>query len=166
MSAPPPIPAPLSDKRWREAICVGVLRYMDRRRANTPHYGPDGHIWDRYIEGACAEHAVADYFHVDPGVRVDDLDPEEGDVAGWQVRWRPQHTDDLGVRPRDREDHCFILVTGRSPDLVIRGWARGAEGKEHGTFVRGDPKRGTRDCSYLPASYLHPMPPPGEPGLP
>lgn len=71
-----------------------------------------------------------------------------------EVRLRTNHDHDLIIRDGDDADRRYVLVTGSPPDLEIRGWLLGSEGK--------DPKwlksyGGYKPAYFIPQRYLHPM---------
>lgn len=79
--------------------------------------------WGAHIEGACGEIAAANALGLAwvPTVNTwhdPDLPPDI------QVRTRSRHHYDLLVRRRDPLLHRYVLVTGRAPHFVVRGWLR------------------------------------------
>lgn len=122
----------LTDFELRMAAAVGVDRFLNaiqhgwRQRAGNADARGD---WSQHIEGACGEVAVAKalgrYWNGSVGTFKDG-----GDVGyRVQVRTRSRHDYDLIVRADDKDDDYFILVTGRAPAFVVRGYVLGHDAK-------------------------------------
>lgn len=77
----------------------------------------------RDAEAIGAEIAVARYFGVDNFTPSVDTFKASADVLGHievkHTRWDDGH---LIIKPSDRDGDVAILVTGQSPNYVIRGW--------------------------------------------
>ena len=71
-----------------------------------------------------------------------------------EVRWTPYHTGHLVIRPDDRADRAYALVTGTvaANDHVIRGWGW-AHKLRQPEFLR-DPNGLGLPAWFVPASAL------------
>lgn len=110
------------------AALVGVRRQAAGCRLGLAEaQGYVGPGWDINVLGAAAELAVAKAYgrywdgYVGPPRRG------TGDVAGWEVRHTLAVDGHLILHPGDRPEAAYILVTGRPPDLTIRGFAVGSD---------------------------------------
>jgi len=84
----------------------------------------DEHGWNAHIEGACGEVAAAKALGRFWSPSVNTFDAADIGLR-LQVRTRSRHEYELYVRPRDVEnhpDHAMILVTGKAPLFVVRGY--------------------------------------------
>lgn len=109
---------------------VGRMRQISSLRrglADAHGYsGDDG--WTAHIEGACGELVVAKLLGLYWDGSVNTFQ-RGGDVADLQVRTRSKHYYELIVRPNDKDDARFILVTGIAPVYRVRGWILGRDAK-------------------------------------
>lgn len=116
---------------WHEAAMaseVGRLRQLASVKAGrVDQHGFIGDGWSEHIEGACGELAVAKALNVYWDGSVDAF--KRDDLPGLQIRTRSQHAWDLIVRPNDADRSAWMLVTGRCPSYVVRGWIYGHEAK-------------------------------------
>ena len=113
------------DELW-QAVAVGAHRRISCLfgRQNPQHYdAPDGDEWATEIESCCAEIAVSKHLGVYWSGGVFDGERAAHDVAGRQVRHTVYHTGKLIIYPEDKPEEKFVLVTGKAPNYVIRGWA-------------------------------------------
>jgi len=93
--------------------------------------------WNIHIEGACGEIGAAKLLNRfwSPSVNTFSA-PDIG--KNLQVRTRSRHSYDLYIRPKtetyrgDNPDNYFILMTGKAPRFIIRGYmlARDAQREE------------------------------------
>lgn len=141
------------------AVLVGAERQLDNIFAGRQDaYGQtaeDG--WRSHNEGAAGEAATAKYFGVYWNGALGNL--RAPDVGGAQVRTRSRHSFQLIVHPpppkgRDRPNAIYILVTGRAPELYLRGWCYGYEAQVAQYW--SDPADG-RPAYFVPVSDLHDM---------
>ena len=103
------------------------------------------------IEGAAGEMAVAKLLRVYWQPIVGNAKAD--DVGPYQVRTNISRTyDDLCLRPKDREDRCYISVLSFAPVFIILGFIRGADGKQQKWLRDGTP--GRPQCFYVPRSAL------------
>ena len=141
---------------WFEAAMaseVGRMRHLSAIKANRPdRHGFEGAGWNVHIEGACGELALAKVLGVYWDGSVDTFDAP--DVGRLQVRTRSEHDYELIVRPTDSDTSRWVLVTGRCPRYVVRGWISGQEAKRpqwlrtHG---------GRPPAHFVPHAALHPI---------
>ena len=118
----------LQPYEWAMAASVGMRRNMSAIADGRPdQHGFIGEGWGVHIEGACGEMAVAKALGVYWDGSVNTF--KGPDVGSIQVRTRSEDYYGLLVRAKDADDDVFVLVTGRSPEFVIRGWLRGSEAK-------------------------------------
>ena len=111
---------------------------------------PNSIGWSMEIEGACGELAVAKFTGrtwLGVGVMRGD------DVPGLQVRTTRHTTGRLLVRRDDPNEATFVLVTGRTPVFVIRGWVYGREAKRDEWWGAPNPTAPALFC--VPQAALH-----------
>jgi hypothetical protein len=144
---------------WFEAVMageVGMRRHLAALRGGNPDQhgrnGEDG--WTVHIEGAAGELAVAKVLDRYWSGSVNTYH-DEGDVGQrLEVRTRSRHHYELLVRPGDPPDSAYVLVTGRVPWFVVRGWVFGHEAmRPEWLRVHGD-----RPAAYfVPHEELSPL---------
>jgi hypothetical protein len=146
-----PITVTLTGNEMYHGATCGVLRRLTSQRAGLrDRWGLDGEGYTRDIHGALAELAVAKYlgrYWTGINGRIKD-----DDVRGLQVRWTRWHCNRLLLHPDDADDTPYILVTGDPPDLVIRGWILGREGKLPAYW--DDPTGTARPAFFVPQAAL------------
>ena len=139
---------------WPEVLLaahVGVARRVDSLRNNRkPAYGCtiEG-AWDRDIEGACGEIAVAKALGIYWSGMGGDL---KVDVGPYQVRQTGRANGCLLLHHKDDDDKQFILVTGHPPRMRIAGWIFAGDGKRK--QWRKDPTGEGRPAWFVPQSAL------------
>lgn len=106
--------------------------------------------WDRDVEGACAEQAVAKYFGIYwvGGNKTEDVGP-------YQVRATHRADGRLTLHPPDRDDKVFILVTGYAPKFRLVGWIMARDGKQAKWWT--DPTGKNHPAWFVPQSALRPI---------
>ena len=122
----------LTDYELAQAAMTGMLRQISAIKIgyNQDKMKPAGGFWQRHIEGACGEVAVAKAMgrywggSVNTFKTIGDLDS-----TGWEVRTRSDHDYDLIIRDDDDDERVFILVTGSAPEYLVRGWIKAADAK-------------------------------------
>lgn len=161
MSTPNSIPIRLVGEEFTRAINVGVARQrfnLDRPETVRNKYGADlEKHWTLAIEGACGEAAFVAYSGLKwTGAIVGDFTAK--DVDPFQIRTRSRHDWQLLVHPEDADFDPFVLVTGRAPGFMIRGWIMGHQAKNPAFWAdpRGLGMRG-RECFVVPDRFLRPM---------
>ena len=124
---------------WPEvamAVGVGMRRQLSALRRGLPQANGCEDTWTLHVEGACGELAVAKRLNLYWGGTVDTF-KVGGDIGDLiEVRTRSESHYDLIVRERDRADSIYVLVTGRCPSYVVRGWLRGKDAAKP-EFLRG-----------------------------
>jgi len=141
---------------WYEAAMaseIGRLRQLSSIKRQSPDaHGFEGVGWNEHIEGACGELAVAKLLGVYWDGSVDTF--ARNDLPGLQVRTRSSHGWDLIVRQDDADATRWVLVTGRCPTFLVRGWIFGHEAKRP-QWLR---THGDRPGAYfVPKEHLRPM---------
>lgn len=136
------------------AAQVGIQRHIEAVVAGLEDkYGAKKGGWNLHIEGAAGELALAKLLNVYWNGSVNTFS-SGGDVGQLQVRTRSKHDYELLIRAKDRDDDAFILVTGASPDFVVRGWLFGKEAKRD----EWRQTHGGRDPAwFVPHSGLRPI---------
>jgi hypothetical protein len=117
-----------------EMMMVTVVAGMRRsesklnNRKDSHGFNGDG-AWDIEIEGCAAEMAycklrnqywsgsVCSFKGADCGDNV-------------QIRHTVRDNGSLIIREGDNDDHYYVLVTGRAPNLKVIGWIKGANAKK------------------------------------
>lgn len=134
-----------------QAATAGTVRRLTSIQAgynsNKHHARSD---WATDIEGAAAELAVARALgaYWDAGNKTF----KGADVGNVQVRSTTVDNGKLIVRPNDDPAAVFILVTGRVPDLTLRGWMSGKEAKQKKYKVGP-----LQNFWWVPQQDLHPL---------
>ena len=84
--------------------------------------------WNAHIEGACGEVAAGKIMgrFWSPTVNTFAA-PDIGRHI--QVRTRSRHDYDLPIRPKDKQEHLFVLVTGKAPLFMVRGYILAADAR-------------------------------------
>ncbi len=139
---------------WSEVLFaahVGVARRVNALRNNRKAaYGcTDDDAWDKDIEGACGEIAVAKALGIYWNGSIGDL---AVDVGPYQVRTTGLEHGCLMLHKKDEDDKQFILVTGRAPRMRIVGWIFAGDGKRDEWWK--DPTRKGRPAWFVPQAAL------------
>ena len=113
----------------------------------------DADVWGMDIEGAGAELAVAKLLNRYWNGTVGETKP--GDVGGIEVRSSTKHNNRMIVYENAPDDTPFIFVTGKIPNLEIRGWMTGKDAKKHEYWT--NPSGGDRYAYFVPVADLKPM---------
>jgi hypothetical protein len=150
-----PIGITLSDVEMQMAIFVGAARHIANAKDGIEHaYGGDPEKgWSMDIEGAAGEIAVARWTGIFWNGNIGNKRAD--DVGNLQVRTTCWHNGHLLLHKPDKGDKAFVLVTGFAPNLIIRGWLWGYEGKREDLW-RELPGR-QRPAFCVPQSSLYPM---------
>lgn len=121
----------LDGKQMKRACLVGAKRQIQcLEEGRRDSYGFNGNKGlELHVEGAAGELAVSVALGLpwDESVGTFKSGPDVGESV--QVRTRSRHDYELLVRPDDPEDSIFVLVTGISPELTVRGWMIGKDCK-------------------------------------
>lgn len=108
---------------------VGIRRQMEALKRGLPdRHGFTGLGWDIHVEGACGELAVAKALGRYWNGSVNTF-KVGGDVGAMQVRTRSRSHYELLIRPDDKDQDVFVLVTGTSPKFKVVGWIKGKDAK-------------------------------------
>jgi hypothetical protein len=142
------------------AAFVGVRRRIEaafrqerRDLQAAPNEIEPSSNWQTHVEGAIGEYAVAKALHRHWSGSINTYHVG-GDVGMVQVRTRSRHGYELIVRPRDRDNDYFVLVTGLAPKFRIQGWIRGADAKQ-ASWLRDYGEHG--EAFFVPAAALRPF---------
>lgn len=141
---------------WHETAMaseIGRLRQLAAIKAGLlDRHGYAGNGWSEHIEGAMGELVVAKVLGIywDGSVNTFSRD----DLPGLQVRTRSETYYDLIVRPSDPDDATWVLVTGKCPSYVVRGWIKGSDAKQPQWMK----DHGSRpDAFFVPQEALRPI---------
>ena len=110
------------------AANVGARRQLSAIEAGLrdKHGAKQG--WQIHIEGAAGEIAVAKFLNRHWSCSVNTF-RSEPDVSTYEVRTRSEDWHDLIIRPDDKDESPYILVTGQAPYFTVQGWLYAREGK-------------------------------------
>lgn len=141
------------------AAPVGVRRHVEAlERGLTDRHGAESEPpWQIHIEGACGECATAKCLGIywDGSTGTFKM---RGDVGALEVRTRSEHWHDLIVRPKDKSNAIYVLVTGTAPTYFVRGWLFGHHCKVSAFWKDKKNAPGGRDPGwFVPSSALLPM---------
>jgi len=140
------------------AALAGALRQARAIARGIPdRYGQVKNPWQRHIEGAGAEYAVAKFLklYYVPALHVQ---TSGGDVNRYQVRSTEKPDGCLLIKDGDRDEDVFILVVGTMPNLTVAGWLRARDGRRD--EWRRNPGVGRSGCWFVPQSALREVPRP------
>jgi hypothetical protein len=125
----------LSHAEVMQAAQAGIMRLVgNMKRGLSDRYGaPQTDRWGIDIEGACGEMAVAKYLGLYWSGAIGNF--YAADVGRLQVRTTGHPNGRLILHEEDRDDHVFILATGRAPQFTIEGWLQGVLGKSEKWWI-------------------------------
>lgn len=141
--------------RWEIAIAgfVGVLRQSESIGRKLKNKMSPDNPFQTHCEGACGEAAVAKALNLWWGMGINTFkDPDIGDSI--QVRCASKDTGELVFRDGDNPEHYYVLVTGKCPNYVVRGFLRGAD-IQRDEWVKNPNGRGS--AFFAPQSALRPI---------
>lgn len=154
---PPPVDVRLSWAEVQRAACIGVARHFTARAKGRQNNGEwTAGEWTSDVLGAWGECAVAKaaglYWP------IDDNEPDGAgpDVGDWHVRTRSKANDELGIKPKDRDEDRFVLVVQlQVPTFRIVGWCFAHEGRrdEYAMVAKG------QRTYFVPHRQLRPFRP-------
>lgn len=112
-----------------QCTAAGLTRFMRKLNGHwSGHHYHDSLSWQERVaeeaEGVAAEWAVAKYYRkpFDP-TESNEKYKNQADVGnGLEVRWTKWNDGHLIIYEYDRKSDIAILVTGKSPTYVIKGW--------------------------------------------
>lgn len=119
----------LNSYELMQGATAGILRNVAsiKEQYNRAFTGRE---WQVHIEGACGEVAVAKAMGRYWGGSVNTFKAQgDLDSVGWEIRTRAEHSYDLIIRDDDQDDRVFVLVTGKAPNYVVRGWIKAGDAK-------------------------------------
>ena len=143
----------LTQNEFYKAAQTGIARRISsilKGLSGSPNSG-----WDVDVEGACAEHAVANALGIKFVGTVDTF-KSCGDVGPYEVRSSRHENGRLIIRPDDRSSSIFILATGIAPHFKIRGWIKAAEAKKRDDWFYSL-ERSRPPAWNVPQSALRPI---------
>jgi len=127
LAGPPSIAVKLTWPEVTLAAHAGVMRQVHALGSHlADRHGYDGAGWDTHILGALGEMAFCKAFGLYWKPTVNTFkSPDVG--ATIEIRARHRHSHELILRPDDKFERTFVLVTGAPPILRVRGWINGSE---------------------------------------
>jgi hypothetical protein len=107
---------------------VGLLRQCEDIKAGKKSFIGEKQdtAWQRHIEGALSECAMAKYLNVYWN-KADWFHPDVGNV---EVRCTHHETGRLIIRDRDADNTKYYLLTGINGRYIVRGYIYAREGKK------------------------------------
>jgi hypothetical protein len=141
------------DLEWFEvsrAALVGVSRNVEAMRKQCQNRSTVPDDWGIHILGALGECAFAKATNRYWNGSVNTF-KRGGDVGRIQVRTRARHDHDLIVRPQDKSEDVFVLVTGGPSSFEIQGWCVGEEAKQDAFTANHG---GYGEAYFVPAKSL------------
>ena len=141
----------LSTAEIQIASMVGIQRQIeDIKWNNHEKMGEKKEkAWQRHIEGALAECALAKYLGFYWNKRPHN-EPDVGDVDVRVTHWM---SGNLRMDDKDKDDRRYYLLTGLNGEYIIRGWLLGKDGKQQRYWGTKDPDR--PPCYWIPQSELN-----------
>jgi hypothetical protein len=156
MSAPPRHPVHLEWYEVAQGLLAGTLRDLVSRFEGMQNRADPNRSWAYNCQSACAEIAVAKLLGLYWGATVRlRRDPHVHDVGRLEVRYTPLDDGELALHPADFADTPYVHVTGRVPNLMVRGWVLAREGRACGRQY--DKFSNGRPACWVPLESLHPM---------
>ena len=140
----------LSSAEIMIASQVGIMRQIEDIKANKrPVSGEKPELaWQRHIEGALTECAMAKYLNV-YWSKQSWFHPDVGNIDVRSTHW--EHGD-LRIEPKDDNDRKFYLLTGLNGTYTMRGWIYAKDAKQY-KYLKTDDKE--REMKYfVPQSDL------------
>ena len=137
------------------AVGVGVSRQLECLKNGQKSFKIKGSgMWDPHINGALGELAFAKATGAYFSGSVNTFKSER-DVGNYEVRTAANHNLNLIIRPKDDDEHIFVLVTGTCPEYQVRGWIYGKDAKKD-EFKRS-PQNGGPSAFFVPPTELNSM---------
>jgi hypothetical protein len=130
---------------------VGILRQTeDIEEGKKSVSGEKPELaWQRHIEGALTECAMAKYLNVYWNKRP----WPHPDVGNIDVRSTHWSFGDLRIEHKDPNERKFYLLTGLNGTYIIRGWMYAKDGKQHKYLKTYDKNREMK--FFIPQSHLN-----------
>jgi len=141
----------LSIQEIRVALTVGVERQIEDIEKKKQSFKGESQAmaWQRHIEGALAECALAKYLGIYWSKRPHN-EPDVGDVDVRTTHWM---SGNLRMDDKDKDDRKYYLLTGLNGEYIVRGWLYGRDGKKQEYWGTKDPSR--PPCYWIPQSDLN-----------
>lgn len=132
---------------------VGIQRQIeDIKWGNHEKYGAKKDLaWQRHIEGALTECAMAKFLNVYWNKAKWNL-PDVGDV---DVRASSVFDSELIIRKNDDPDKKYYLLIGINGEYEIKGWLYGRDAMKDQFWTSKD--TGRPPAWFFPQSYLNPL---------
>ena len=140
---------------WSELIQagqVGVQRQCENLKngAEQAHGATSLNSWQRHIDGALGECALAKFLGVYWAGKGKMRDPDVGSVDVRCTRYADGH---LTLHKGDPDDRRFYLLTGIEGKYIVRGWILARDGKREEYW--SDLAHDKRYAFNVPQSALH-----------
>ena len=120
----------LTETEMKNAAWYGIQRNIENiNKGRESAHGHGGqNDWQLHIEGVAGELAVSKALGIPWKGKgaIGEPDLSNGD----EVRQAGSHNLKLIIRPGDKEDARYWLVTGRYGHYIVHGWIWGSDGKE------------------------------------
>ena len=112
---------------WQGSM-VGIARRIDSKKKNLGNKAPTENQWQVDVEGALAELAVGKALNLYAGLTIGNYGG--ADVGRYHVRYSPRPDACLILRPDDKADGWYVLVTGLEGDYTVHGYIYGREAQQ------------------------------------
>jgi hypothetical protein len=148
--------------RWFEILFAAqvalqrrIFRYK-KAEENIEHEDQlgDDAGWDDDIESSIAEMAVAKVLRLFWNGSINTS--KSPDVGTVYVRWTSVETGHLPIRPKDKAGK-YVLVTGVSPNYVVRGWMSKETAFAHPEWKFVGRNSLAKPCQWIPQDALNSM---------
>lgn len=111
------------------AAIAGVMRQSTVIKKDLEgRYGePKNNCWQRHIEGALTECAMAKHLGL---YWQGKGEPGDRDLEAHEIRSAQEHYKRLMLHPRDKDDSKYWFLTGQYGRYKLHGWVMGVDGKK------------------------------------
>ena len=138
---------------WPEVVLAtnaGTMRRISALKSGRVDLQPDAcpPSWDRDINGALAELAVAKWAGVFWSGTIGRIDLP--DVGRLEVRSKVKDGDRLVIRPDDKDESIYVSVLVQAPMCWLCGWLRAREARRPEWLL-------TQGRHFVRDQFLHPM---------
>ena len=140
----------LSSAEIMIASQVGIMRQIEDIKANKKSFSGEKPelAWQRHIEGALTECAMAKYLNV-YWSKQSWLHPDVGNIDVRSTHWEHGY---LRIEPKDNNDRKFYLLTGLNGTYTMRGWIYAKDAKQDKYLKTYDKEREMK--YFVPQSDL------------
>ena len=130
---------------------VGIMRQLEDIKKDKKSFSGEKKegAWQRHIEGALAECALAKHLNVYWNKKPWPA-PDVGEV---EVRSNAYPNADLRIEPKDPDDRKFYLLTGLNGTYTIRGWMYAGDAKQKKWYKTYD--LGREKKYFVPQEFLN-----------